>query len=80
MGETITCSADGHPDPTINWHNENTGDTLNSPILKITSYMVGLQNYTCEAFNEIRDEVYQVSKTMGFRVKLTSECHFITSE
>ena len=31
-GEFITCSAEGHPDPTIYWLNDNTGDILDNSI------------------------------------------------
>ncbi len=71
VGETITCSADGHPDPTIYWLNENTGDILNNPTVLITSDMAGFQTYSCVAWIEIRDGVHQVSRTLNFGVKLT---------
>ncbi len=68
----MTCSAQGNPEPSIYWMDENSGDTVDGPTLLITSDMKGLQEYSCVAWNEIKDEIYETKKTLKFRVKLSS--------
>ena len=67
VGEQISCSADGYPEPTIYWISGNT--TVNKPTLNITADMIGPQSFTCVAWNEILGDVHEVSITLDFTVK-----------
>ena len=74
IGENVTCTAEGNPEPSIYWMDENSGDTIDSSTLNITSAMKGLQKYSCVAWNEIKGETYENKTIVKFRVRLSGMC------
>ncbi len=68
-GDTITCTAEGNPEPSIEWTDAFNNTVEDSATLMITSAMVGTQTFACRARNTIRGETYTAEATVTISVQ-----------
>lgn len=65
VDDVINCTANGRPEPTINWLGWD-GNVLSSDgSLLLTNEMIGSGWYTCKATNQIEDENHVVSANVS---------------
>ena len=74
-GEEITCAAEGNPDPTIIWVDDNNDTVVESETLAIVASMEGTRTYSCQAKNVVRGTTHYLMETITFNV--TSKLLFI---
>ena len=69
MGDIITCTAEGNPEPDISWLDEQNDTLSDSDTLVIEESMAGLQTFICLATNVIRGKIKVVSQQITAFVK-----------
>ena len=67
-GDTITCAAEGNPEPTLKWVDQNNDTVVESGTLEINAAMEGRQTYSCLAQNEVRGDTISAMVTITFNV------------
>ena len=69
-GESLKISAVGRPEPKYFWQNLVDNTTLDGSVLNITESMEGTQNWAYIAYNDIRGERYELTKSHNFFVEI----------
>ena len=67
-GDTITCAAEGNPEPTLKWVDQTNATIADSGMLEIDAAMEGRQTYSCLAQNEVRGDTISAMVTITFNV------------
>ena len=62
VGDNITCSAEGNPEPDISWLDEQNNMLSDSDTLVIQDSMIGLQTFICLPTNMVRGKINVVSQ------------------
>ena len=63
-GDTITCAAEGNPEPTLKWVDQNNDTIAASGTLLIDAVMEGRQTFSCLAQNEVRGDTISAMSTV----------------
>ena len=67
-GDTISFAAEGNPEPTLRWVDENNTTISDSGTLEIDAAMKGKQTCSCLAQNEVRGETISAMMSISFNV------------
>ena len=62
LGDIITCSAEGNPEPDIRWLDEQNDTLSDSDTLVTEESMAGLQTFICLATNVVRGQTIMISQ------------------